>query len=276
VFVSRQANPNREPEAHFAAHCPQDLEGHPESVLDRAAVVVGSLVGQRGQELGDEIAVGGVYLHAIQAGSLGSPGCRGEGPDDMLDHSGSHGSCGDAQRRTRNRRRRPGCRPVQGIELVAAVKELREDSHPLPVDGAGDPTPALDDAVAGGVERRRTDRTVDRGALEDRQADTATGPCFVISDELVGDLASAGVLREVRGPDDTVRNIDAPQCDRREDRVVAHCGLTFGRSEGTRSARDTAVDDECLAGHVAAGVGSEEGKRAVELIVLAEPAERHG
>ena len=50
------------------AHRVEHLEREPQPVLQRAAVLVGALVRQRGEERGEQVAVGAVQLEQVEAG----------------------------------------------------------------------------------------------------------------------------------------------------------------------------------------------------------------
>ena len=60
VLVAREPNTDREAEAHFATNGLKDLQDETETVLDRAAVLVGAVIRQWREELGDEIPMGAV------------------------------------------------------------------------------------------------------------------------------------------------------------------------------------------------------------------------
>ena len=49
----------------------QDFEHQTRAVLDRAAIGTGALVGAVAQEFVEQIAVGAVDFHAVEAGGLG-------------------------------------------------------------------------------------------------------------------------------------------------------------------------------------------------------------
>jgi hypothetical protein len=63
-------------------HRARDFAEEPDAVLDRAAIIVVAAVGAVAQELVDQIAVGGVDLHAVEAGRGGVRGGAGIIVDD--------------------------------------------------------------------------------------------------------------------------------------------------------------------------------------------------
>src|SRR5271168_2576953 len=65
-----------------------DFEGEAGAVFEAAAVLVGAVVGERGEELVQEIAVGGVDLDEVEAGGEGAMGCCDEVRDDLV-HTGA-------------------------------------------------------------------------------------------------------------------------------------------------------------------------------------------
>ena len=69
------------------------LEGKTGAIFEASAVLVGALIGERREELVQEIAVGGVYLDEVEACSDGAMGCCDEVGDDLV-HAGAIESCG--------------------------------------------------------------------------------------------------------------------------------------------------------------------------------------
>ena len=65
-----------------------DFEGEASAVFEAAAVFVGAVVGERREELVQEVAVGGVYLDEVEAGGEGAMGCCDEVGDDLV-HAGA-------------------------------------------------------------------------------------------------------------------------------------------------------------------------------------------
>jgi len=93
-----------------------NLDDEPDAVGGRATVAVGALVAAGGQELVEQVAVGGVQLDAVEAGGDGAPGRGGELGDDAGDLVGVEGA------------RLRGCgRAVDGEDLRLGLDRGRRD-----------------------------------------------------------------------------------------------------------------------------------------------------
>jgi hypothetical protein len=163
VVAGVEAEQDRVVRADGGADGVDDLEREAHTVFQRAAVLVRALVGERGHELVDQVAVRTVDLHAVKAALLRSRGGfaeRGDEPVDLL-HGQSTRDVGDGG--LFERRRGDGVRVVslEGA-LTAGVVELRAHQTAGGVhlaDGLG-PCGHLivvperaDDRVAAGVGR---------------------------------------------------------------------------------------------------------------------------
>lgn len=82
---SGQAQEHRLLSREVGADGLDDLEQQTGAVLERAAVMVGALVGDRGQELVDQVAVGAVDLDSVHTGLVGADGALGERLHDLRD-----------------------------------------------------------------------------------------------------------------------------------------------------------------------------------------------
>ena len=96
LVIGRDADAHRETGAGLLADGSQDLPQEPGAVLQAAAVVVVAPVGGRGEELADEIAVGGVEFHPVEPALLAPPGGGGERPHNLVDHGAGQGLGNDA------------------------------------------------------------------------------------------------------------------------------------------------------------------------------------
>ena len=131
-----------------------DFEHEPDAVLDGAAISVGAVVGAGLKELVEEVAVGTVNLHAIEAGCLRVLRAFAIGPDDSGNLARVERTRGDEWPfRTEQADVPAGCdgagrdreRAVQiaGIGNATDVPELEEHLPAGGVHGVGDDSPAL-------------------------------------------------------------------------------------------------------------------------------------
>ena len=134
-----------------------DLDHDARAVLDGAAVAVGALVGLVGEELLQQVAVGGVDLDAVEAGILGAFGGVCVVGDDAGDLFGLERARRDERLETlvgvgllafgAHRARRHGelvARLNVGVGDAAHVPELQEDVPALVVHRLGGEAPAGD------------------------------------------------------------------------------------------------------------------------------------
>ena len=84
-FAGREACPDHHRGRHGGAHRLGDRHDEAHPVVERAAPVVGALVGERREELVEQVAVGAVDLDEVEAGARGALGGGGPGADEALD-----------------------------------------------------------------------------------------------------------------------------------------------------------------------------------------------
>src|SRR5262249_13412256 len=94
----RDANADWKIGADLSTDGSQDLEPETRAILETAAVIVGSGIGQRREELMNQVAVPHVELNAIETASARAPRRGGKGLDDLPDLVPTH----------RTRHRSPG------------------------------------------------------------------------------------------------------------------------------------------------------------------------
>ena len=182
---------HREARAHPGPHPSYDLDEEPHPARRVAAPLVVTQVRQRREELGDEVAVGGVELHPVEAGGLTHRGSRREAIDDVLDLDGrelaGHGRAGKRQRHGAGRDRRVP--DVQEVGLTAGVVQLREDRRSTVVRGLGPRRQLRKGPVVldRDVARLSEVGPVDHDVAGDQQAVATLGPPPVERDDaLVG------------------------------------------------------------------------------------------
>ena len=206
----------------------QHLEPEAGAVRERAAIGVGAAVLERGVELRDQIAVGGVDLDAVEAGLAGADrggGIGGDGGRDARDahRLGHDGLEGDLIDRMRDRRRRDrGLARDVDPGVAAAVAELDRGLGPAGMDHVDEAAEPGDEPVVVDAELAEAMAAglLGRGHLDRDQADAAPHPGGVVGEGVLGDEA-----RLVRGPrghrrhHDPVRDLDRADPGRGEEDV---------------------------------------------------------
>ena len=89
-FFSIQAQPYGKFMADFGPYCSDDLQQQPGTVLQRAAVLVFTLVVIAGEETGDDVAVGRMDFHTVETRSPGAVGGTGKPLDHLRDIGAVH------------------------------------------------------------------------------------------------------------------------------------------------------------------------------------------
>lgn len=228
-----------------------DLHGEPGAVLEGAPVAVLAVVGERGEELVQEVAVRRVDLQDPVAGLDGPAGGGDEAVDDAPDllraqfvrHrvtlvEGERARRDGLPAEAVGRQRGTAVECGVGAGLAAGVGELDARHHPVRVEEGGDPAvrPDLDvvpDAQVVGADAALGHH---RGGLDEDQPGTADRPGAVVLQVPVGGGAGVGALRgravlAHRGHPGAVGKGDAPQGVRREETAGQGC-CSSGRTHG--------------------------------------------
>jgi hypothetical protein len=151
---------HREVIAHRAARRAHDLQQQPGAILQRPAPLVLAPVGDRRQELRQQVTVRAVHLHAGEAGLARDRRGGGEAADNVLDLARAErprpGEQPEQLEPLAGRRHRP--RRAHARTLAARVADL----HPQVVAGRGAgfrpisqrrvAAPVLDDHIAGALQ----------------------------------------------------------------------------------------------------------------------------
>ena len=168
-------------------------ESEPAAVLQRAAEAVGAPVGDRREELSDQVTAC-QRLDAVEAALLAAQGGSGIGLDHAIDVVLVHLLGDTAMQRLADRRRRDRRQPVSGIG-VSAPAEMRDLAHEAGaerVHAGAEPLQVRNDVVAADVELAEDVRRIAvhvGGAAEHRQGDAAARLLLVIA--LIGLLRHA-------------------------------------------------------------------------------------
>ena len=217
-LVSADPNTERNRLTDGPASGGQNLQEDPHPVLPAAAVRVIPLVGVRRHELSDEIPVRSVDLDAVDAGLGHASGGRTEAVDDLVDLRLGDGerrlrqlAMGDARRR--DRRGRPRRVTAGSHEGAAGVHQLLEQPHR--VFPKVPQRPAVFRHLQIVLESKATLRgRVNRGRLDDRQADTAPRRGRVVGHEVAAGVVAQRQPGCMSRPYDPVRYLDRADGDR--------------------------------------------------------------
>jgi hypothetical protein len=145
---------------HCRAYCPHHVNGEAGAALRRPAPVVIAAIGERGQKLADEVAVGPVDVHAVEACDDGAPRAgreRRHGLLDLIGPAGWHLAPGERVRHRRGRERRQAAHPG----LASRVRQLAEHQAARPMHRVGEPAQPRDQRVV--VDARLAARVLAAG-----------------------------------------------------------------------------------------------------------------
>ncbi len=223
---------------------PHHLDGEADPVRRRTAPLVGPAIGVPGQELVQQMAVGGMHLHTGEACFDGVAGGRGEvgdgGPDVPRRHLTGRDAfpeparCRQGLREAHDRRRERDVAAGVGMPHPASVLQLEE--HRAPAGGChrfGDPAPSGD--LRGTVDTRDVGVGLPDGvrcrALGDDQA--GRGALRVVSGhQFARDAVGACPVTRQRRHDQAVGECEAAEAGGFEETGCGGCLLCL-RHAGT-------------------------------------------
>ena len=231
VLIARDTNVDDEVLAAALTNLGDDLEQKAHAGVERAAVLIGTLVIERGQETAEHaVGVRRMDLDAIDTGLLHTHGSVAKLMRELvnlIDRNGArrlagigraHKGRSDQARHTRN---------VKGH--VGGVEELRHDLTAILVDGRGELFPARDKrvVVAAHVTRQIGIGRLDRHDLGDDEAHAALGTGTVMIDQVVGHIAMIGQVGGHRRHKDAVLDLGRTDLDRAKEHWIGR-GLHTG------------------------------------------------
>ncbi len=256
---SPRPGPDRLAGGKHLAHRLEHLEGEAHPVLEAAAVVVAALVGQRREELVQQVAMRGMDLRRLDAETRGPPRGGGEPVADALhvlavEHARRDLALGMGERRRglgqpaagRIRRHLVAAAPWRLARgLAAGMGDLDAERHrrvvPHRVEDLGQrplgavvPQPEISVGDPRLRRHRRRLQGQEPGARHRELAEMHHVP--------VGGLAVAGRILAHRGDDDAVLQLQAVEAQGLEQEGAAHAGtpvqdgrtLARGRGSGQR------------------------------------------
>ena len=224
VLIARDADVDDKVLAAALANLGDDLEQEAHAGIERAAVLVGALVVERGQKAAEHaVGVRRMDLDAIDTGLLHTHGSVAKLMRELVNLvdrdrtrcltgiERSHEGRSDQARRARN---------VKGH--IGGVEELRHDLAAILVDGRGELFPAGDKrvVVAAHVTRQIGIGRLDRHDLGDDEAHAALGAGTVMIDQVVGHIAMIGQVGGHRRHKDAVLDLGRTDLDRTKEHRV--------------------------------------------------------
>ena len=241
VLIARDADVDGEVLATALANLGDDLEQKAHAGVERAAVLVGTLVVERGQEAAEHaVGVGRMDLDAIDAGLLHAHGSVAKLVRELVDlvnRNGArrlagigraHEGRGDQTRRARN---------VEGH--IGGMEELRHDLAAVLMHGGGELFPTGNErvVVAAHVARQVGIGGLNRHDLGNDQTHAALGTSAVVIDQVVGHIAVIGQVGGHRRHKDTVLDLGRTNLDGAKEHRIGgglHTGfLSFEPRGGT-------------------------------------------
>ena len=224
VLIARDADVDDKVLAAALANLGDDLEQEAHAGVERAAVLVGTLVVERSQKAAEHaVGVCRMDFNAIDASLLHTHGSVAKLMRELVnlvDRDGArclagigraHKGRSDQARRARN---------VKGH--VGGVEELRHDFATVLVDGRGELFPARNKrvVVAAHVTRQIGIGGLDRHDFGDDQAHAALGAGTVMIDQIVGHIAMIGQVGGHRRHKDAVLDLGRTDLDRAKEHRV--------------------------------------------------------
>ena len=224
VLVARDTDVDDKVLAAALANLGDDLEQEAHAGVERAAVLVGALVIERGQKAAEHaVGVCRMDLDAVDTGLLHAHSSVTKLMRelvDLIDRDGARrlAGIGRAHKGRGNQARR--ARNVKGH--VGGVEELRHDLAAVLVDGCGELFPAGDKrvVVAAHVTRQIGIGRLDRHDLGNDEAHAALGAGTVMIDQVVGHIAVIGQVGGHRRHKDAVLDLGRTDLDRAKEHRV--------------------------------------------------------
>ena len=216
-FVAAQSHAERKASADDLAHGGHDLDEQASPVLDAAAVLIGALVGGLAEEAAHDRAVAALQLDAVEPTLRAVLGDECVAGDDLVDLGMRDGLRHLTEQRVGDCRGCPhGQAGVHAAGLAAVVVDLSEDRHPMAMDRFCDGSVARNHVAMKAVDQLfvRPVRGVRAVLFGDDQASAASRTRRVVGGVLLGRLAVACVVGEVRAEHDAVARRHRPQLQR--------------------------------------------------------------
>ena len=241
VLIARDTDVDDEVLAAALANLSDDLEQKAHASIERTAILVGTLVVERGQEATEHaVGVGSMDLDAIDTGFLHTHGGVAKLVRELVDLVNRDGTrrlagIGRAHERRGDQTRR--ARNVEGH--IGGVEELRHDLAAILVHGGGELFPTGNErvVVAAHVARQVGIGGLDRHDLGNDEAHAALGTSAVVVDQVVGHIAVIGQVGGHRRHKDTVLDLGRTNLDGAKEHRIGgglHTGfLSFEPRGGT-------------------------------------------
>ena len=241
VLIARDADVDDKVLAAALANLGDDLEQKAHAGVERAAVLIGTLVIERGQETAEHaVGVRRMDLDAIDTGLLHTHGSVAKLMRELVNLVDRDGARCLAGVRRAHKGRSDQARRARNVKgHVGGVEELRHNLAAVLVDGRGELFPAGDKrvVVAAHVTRQIGIGGLDRHDLGDDQAHAALGASTVVVDQIVGHIAMIGQVGRHRRHKDAVLDLGRTDLDRAKEHRVGgglHTGfLSFEPLGGT-------------------------------------------
>ena len=217
VLVARNTDVDDEVLAAALANLGDDLEQEAHAGIERAAVLVGTLVVERGQEAAEHaVGVRRMDLDAVDAGLLHAHGSVTKLVRKLVNLVNCDGTrclagIGRAHEGRRDQARR--ARNVKGH--VGGVEELRHDLAAILVHGGSELFPTGNErvVVAAHVARQVGIGGLDRHDLGNDEAHAALGAGAIMVNQVVGHISVVGQVGGYRRHKDTVLDLGRTNLD---------------------------------------------------------------